>query len=313
MSCPYFEIQKSEDYDNVAEIIKADKEVKHFVRRRRYTPFDISNNSIQSAFNKNIRHSQSGYFKILCLFSVVSSIMIAISIYVMVVASPKEQIGLIAIPLTAFGIGILFGIFLFCHLKEFDFIKTCDDLFIVYDGEGNPCSVEISKKRIRVLHKNLLYIIKGKKIKKIGKERKLYYAYLNMYPQAVLDLGKYLDNSDRYMEPVLIPQIKYFSDGCCTLSFGERGPSQRRGKHNKTHVHPLLQHLHLCKYLFIINNELKLISMYSAVRENTMINFDALTFATVTESGNSAIKSLIKIARSNNQLEKILKQIDNSF
>lgn len=313
MSCPYFEIQKSEDFDNVAEIIKADKEVKYFVRQRRYTPIDISNNSIKLAFNKNIRHSQSGYFKVLCLFSVVFSIMLAISIYVMVASSPEERGGLLAIPLTAFGIGILFGIFLFCHLKEYTFIKMCDDLFIAYDGEGNSYSVEINNKHIRVLHKNLLYIIKGKKIKKIDKERKLYYAYLNMYPQAVLDMGKYLDNSDRNMEPVLIPQIEYLSNGCCTLSLGERGPSQRRGQHGKTHVHPLLQHLHFCKYLFTINNELKLTSVYSAARENTVINFDVLTFATVTESGNSAIKSLIKIAHSNNQFEKILKQIDNSF
>ncbi len=313
MSCPYFEIQKSEDFDNIAEIIKADKEVKHFVRRRRYTPFDLSNNSIKSAFDKNVRHSQSGYFKALCLLAVVSSIMIAISIYVMVAALPEERVGLIVIPLIAFGIGVLFGIFLFCHLKEFIFVKSCDDLFIAYDGKGKPYSVEIGKQRIRVLHKNSLYIIKGKKIKRISKERKLYYAYLNMYPQAVLDLGQYLDNSDRYMEPVLIPQIKYSLDGCCSLSIGERGPSQRRGKHNKTRVHPLLQHLHFCKYLFTINNEFKLISVYSAAREDALINFDALTFATVTESGNSAIKSLIKIASSNIQLEKILKQIDNSF
>lgn len=313
MSCPYFEIQKSEDFDNIAEIIKTDKEVKHFIRRRRYAPFDLSNNSIKSAFDKNVCHSQSGYFRVLCLLSVVSFIMIAISIYVMVATSPKERVGLVAIPLIAFGICALFGIFLFCHLKEFIFIKSCDDLFIAYDGKGNPYSVEISKQHIRVLHKNSLYIIKGKKIKRICKERKLYYAYLNMYPQAVLDLGQYLDNSDRYMEPVLIPQIKYSSDGCCSLSIGERGSSQRRGKHNKTHVHPLLQHLHFCKYLFIINNELKLISVYSAATENAVINFDALTFATVTESENSAIKSLIKIASSNNQLEKILKQIDNSF
>ncbi len=239
--------------------------------------------------------------------------MIAISIYNMVAALPEERVRLIAIPLTALGIGILFRIFLFCHLKEFTFINTCDDLFIAYDGEGNFYSVEISKKRIRVLHKNSLYIIKGKKIKKICKERKLYYAYLNMYPQAVLDLGKYLDNSYRYMKPVLVPQIKYSSDGNCTLSIGERGPSQRREKHSKTHVRPLLQHLHFCKYLFTVNNELKLISVYSAARENAVINFDALTFATVAESGNSAIESLREIAHANSRLEKTLKQIDNSF
>ena len=232
MSCPYFEIQKSEEFENVAEIIEADREVKHFVRRRRYTPFDISDSSIKSAFDKEIRHSQSGYFNVLRLFSIILTIMIAISIYVMIAAMPENRSGLIAIPITTLGIGIIWGIFLTCHIKEFTFIKTCDDLFIAYDGEGNPYSVEISKRRIRVLHKDSLYVIKGNKIKKIHKDRRLYYAYLSMYPQAVLDMGKYLDNSDRDMKPVLIPQIDYLSDGCCTLSFGARGKAQIKKSSN---------------------------------------------------------------------------------
>jgi len=72
--------------------------------------------------------------------------MIAISIYVMVAALPEERAGLIVIPLIAFGIGVLFGIFLFCHLKEFIFINACDDLFIAYDEIGNTYSVEIMMK-----------------------------------------------------------------------------------------------------------------------------------------------------------------------
>lgn len=313
MSCPYFEIQKSEDFENVAEIIGADKEVKHFVRRRRYTPFDVSDSNIKLAFDKDIRHSQSGYFGSLRLFSIILPIVIVISIYVMIAALPENRLGLIAIPLTAFGLGIIWGIFLICHLIEFAHIKTCDDLFIAYDDEGNPYSVEISKKRIRVLHKDSLYVIKGNKIKKIHKERELYYAYLNMYPQAVLDMGKYLENSDRYRKPVLIPKIEYLSDGYCTLSFGERGSAQKLGKHGRVHQHPLLQHLHFCKYIFTVNNELKLTSVYSAARENAVISYDALTLATVTESGDTAIETLRKIAGTNSQLEKTLKRIDNSF
>ena len=134
-----------------------------------------------------------------------------------------------------------------------------------------------------------------------------------MFPQAVLDVGKYLDNSDRVMEPVLIPQINYSSDGCCTLSIGERGPVQRSGRHNRVHKHPLLNHLHFCKYIFTVNNELKLTSVYSAARENAVISHDALTLATVTESGNTAIETLRKISGTNSRLEKTLRHIDNSF
>ena len=313
MSCPYFELQKSEDFENVAEIIGADIEVKHFVRCRRYTPSDVSDSSIKSAFDKDIRHSQSGYFDGLRLFSIILPIMIAISIYVMVAASPENRLWLIAIPLTTLGLGIIWGIFLVCHITEFAFIKLCDDLFIAYDAGGTPYSVEISKKRIRVLYKDSLYVIKGKKVKTIRNQRKLYYAYLNMYPQAVLDMGKYLDNSDRNMQPILIPEIGYLPNGCCSLSFGERGPVQRSGRHNRVHKHPLLNHLHFCKYIFTVNSELKLTSVYSAARENAVINYDALTLATVTESGEAAIETLRKISGTNSLLAKTLRAIDNSF
>lgn len=313
MSCPYFMIQKNKDFENFAEIIEADKEAKHFVRKRRYTPFDVSNSSIKSAFNQHIRHSQSGYFKGLRFFSIVFPIMIALSIYVMITALPENRSGLIAIPLTTLGVGILWGIFLICHLIEFAFITTCDHLFIAYNGAGSPYSVEISKQRVRILYKDTLYIIKGNKIKKINNERKLYYGYLNMYPQAVLDIGKYVDNSDKDEEPVLIPKIEYLPDGCCSLSFGERGNAQRVGKHRGSHRYRLLHHLHFCKYIFTVNAELKLISVYSAARENTVISHDALTLATVTESGNSAIESLRQIAISNSRIEKVLRYIDHSL
>lgn len=123
MSCPYFEIQKSEDFENIAEIIKADTEFKHFVRRRRYTPFDVSNGSIKSAFDKDIRRSQSGYFSVLRFFSIVFALMIVVSVTSIITASPENRLGLIAIPLTALGFGVIWGIFLVCHVTEFCFYK----------------------------------------------------------------------------------------------------------------------------------------------------------------------------------------------
>ena len=134
--------------------------------------------------------------------------------------------GLIAVPLTALVIGIIWGIFLICHIIEFSFVTSGDRLFIAYDGEGNPYSVEVGEKRIRVLYQNLLYVIKDKRIKKINNERKLYYAYLSMFPHSVLSMEKYVDNSDRSTEPVIIPSINYYDDGRCTLSFKEFRYSQ---------------------------------------------------------------------------------------
>ncbi len=65
--------------------------------------------------------------------------------------------------------------------------------------------------------------------------------------------------------------------------------------------------------IFTINSELKLDSVYPAARENAVISHDALTLATVTESGETAIESLRKIANSNSPPEKALGHIYNSF
>lgn len=325
MSCPHFEIQKNADFENIAEIINADNEPKHFIRQRTYTPVVLSDDNIRSAFGKKIRHSQSGYFSALRFLSIIFPLMIAVSIYVMVAAATEKRLSLLAIPMTALLFGILWGIFLFCHAVEFAFIKSVSDLFILYDKENKPCSVEISKKQIRVLYAGTLYVIKGKKIKTIRKERKLYYAYLNMFPQSVLDMGKYVDNSDTYLQPVLIPYINYLPDGSCALSFRLPGAlqlqnssaSRDKSDGGETYnIFPLLRRLtvwrrlHFCKYIFTVNNQLKLTSVYSAARENAVINYDALTLSTVTESGEEAIKTLKLTAIKSTRLAELLNNID---
>ena len=237
--------------------------------------------------------------------------MVAISLYTMIGAAPENRLGLIAIPITAFGFGVLWVIFLVCFAKEYRFVKSSDELFIAYDGDGNPYAVEVGKRRIRVLYKDALYIIKGKRTKTVHSERELYYAYLNMFPQSALNIGKYLDNSDRSMEPVLIPKIEYSADGCCTLSIGERGRVQRSGKHGRVHKYPLLHHLHFCKYIFTVNGELKLTSVHSAARESAAISHDILTLATVVERGDEALEALGKVAAKNCRLAEALGRIDN--
>lgn len=271
---------------------------------------------VRFAFDKKIRHSQSGFFDGLRFFSIVLPLMIAVSIYVMVTAKPENMTGLIAVPLTALVIGIIWGIFLICHIIEFSFVTSGDRLFIAYDGEGNPYSVEVGEKRIRVLYQNLLYVIKDKRIKKINNERKLYYAYLSMFPQSVLSMEKYVDNSDRSTEPVIIPSINYYDDGRCTLSFGEFRFSQTQSLpegYGSFYPKSLLRHLNFYKYIFTVNNELKITSVYSASRENAILGYDIVTFAELSESGDAAKETLRKIITANKLLENVLYKIDKSF
>ena len=215
---------------------------------------------------------------------------------------------------STFGIGIVWAIFLFCYLTEFAFVKSRDDLFIEYDKEGEPYSVEVSKKRVRALYRNLLYIIKGKKIKTIKSERKLYYAYLNMFPQCVLDMGKYVDNSDRSTEAVFIPDINYCEDGQCILSLGK--PAYKQNQNLPAGFEgfcpkSLLRHLNFYNYIFTVDNELQIISVYSAARQNAVIGYNVVTFAQRSEGGDAAKQALRNIAAKNKLLGNILYKIDN--
>ena len=137
-----------------------------------------------------------------------------------------------------------------------------------------------------------------------------------MFPQSVLSMEKYVDNSDRSVEPVIIPSINYYDDGRCTLSFGEFRFSQTQSLpegYGSFYPKSLLCHLNFYKYIFTVNNELKITSVYSASRENAIIGYDIVTFAELWESGDAAKETLRKIVTANKLLENVLYKIDKSF
>ncbi|MDE7373330.1 MAG: hypothetical protein K2N18_04625, partial [Clostridia bacterium] len=153
-----FEIEKSDDYENVVEIINADTEAKHFVRRRVYTPSSIDDDRVISEFEprKYIRHRDGGFIRALGSFLLSFLVFGAMSIYVGVTA-PDKLTDFIALFIVAGFMGALFVVFLIMHLSEHAFMNSTDDLFILYDRFGTPCSVEIRKNRARVLYKDTLY------------------------------------------------------------------------------------------------------------------------------------------------------------
>ncbi len=79
------------------------------------------------------------------------------------------------------------------------------------------------------------------------------------------------------------------------------------------HPKSLLRHLHFYKYIFTVNNDLKLTSVYSAARENAIISYDVVTFAEALESGDTAKEALKYKVKTNKLFESVLNKIENLF
>lgn len=80
-----------------------------------------------------------------------------------------------------------------------------------------------------------------------------------MFPQSVLSMEKYVDNSDKSAKPIIIPSINNFNDGRCTLSFGKieySSPQNLSAGFDNFYPKSLLRHLHFYKYIFTVNNNL---------------------------------------------------------
>ncbi len=309
VSNPYFEIEHNGDFDNIAEILNADNEPKAFFRRRAFAPFRVADDKdVMGVFDaKKSKHSEGTLFQAMLLSGVAFALLIAMSVLFIVTArTPEEIIGYTAVFIATAAFGAVFIVCAVCHFSEHAFVNSTDELFILYDREGVPCSVEISDKRVRVLYKDTLYVIKNSKVKPVANERKIYYAYLNMFPLSTLHMSRYTDNSDKtsYVAP-MTPSVTYLPDGTVRLSFGPY-KTLTLGDHS-TSILRGAQHVHFSKYIFEVNADMKLSAVYSGARESVTKSYHVMTYARVTERSERAMDKLNRIVRSNEKLAEVLK------
>ena len=306
-----FDVEKCDGYEDIVEIINADNEAKHFVRRRVYTPSSIADDRVISEFEprKHIRHRDGGFIKALGAFLLSFLVFGAMSIYVGVTA-PDKLTDFIALFLVAGFMGVLLILFFVLHLSEHAFMNSTDDLFILYDRFGTPCSVEIRKNRARVLYKDTLYVVKHGKVRKVQKEEKLYRAYLNLYPASVLDMEKYsgyICDSDKAPDAYVVSSVKsevsYMPEGTTRLSIANY---MSLGEHTSWHTRTN-KYLQFCKFLFVVDNELKIKSIYSAVSDEAFYDYSVLTLAEVRDTKLNAEAMLGQYSEKDRALKSLLK------
>lgn len=228
----------------------------------------------------------------------------------------KENLfGVIPLFVTTAVFGIAFIFFTYCHFYEHKSMTTDSHLFVVYDTNGLPCSIEIKYACIKVLYKNKLYLIKNGKVKEISASSKIYLAYLNMFPLAVMNIEQYvegLESFDASYDVSIVPNINYLSGGGCSVSLNIFKNREKNGKKKSRYLsqRSLNKFLHFSRYCLLIDKNLKLQSVYYSAKENNLLLNNIFTFANIVERGDSALESLRQFSNEHCLLEKVLKEIE---
>lgn len=311
MKTPYFELNKDKDFDSVARSIIDNKTALHFVRRRNILPENgiistLLDNDARGLFEegrernlKTFNNPAKSMYKWL-IVPAAFLMLLSVIIYHAVAGTFAKSDYDVGIMVLTFGLCfITFGISLYSliiYIRNFRFLKKSffkmDDLYVIYDSKGIPCSICVRGKSIKVLYKNTIYTIKNNKIKGVTQDNAVYRAYLNMLPWAVLDFDKFYPNERHRITngENFIPVQTYtylLKDKYCLGLNNTVFHSNFR----KTHA-AVNKPLQFTKYLFEFDENLQLQTLYSAANESFRFGLEYITKASIKEIGNTAVQEL---------------------
>ncbi len=177
-------------------------------------------------------------------------------------------------------------------------VEKYDELFNLFDKDGLPLCVSVCGDGARVLHADSLFLINAGKIKITHSPRKLYFAYLDMFPQSALNMSAFVPERKQYF---LAPENCLYDSVTTALTQGE---SKTYFSLNAARVGVTIWKLH--KILFELDNCRNVQTVYSAVGK-TYGKY--ATRAEVLNCGEEALSELEKTLVFNPHLEELLKGI----
>lgn len=172
------------------------------------------------------------------------------------------------------------------------------ELFNIFDKNGLPICVSVNGDSARILHGENLFLITAGKIKVTHNPRKLYFAYLDMFPQSALNMSAFVSKRKQYF---LAPENCLYDSVCTALTQGE---SKTYFSLNAARAGVQIWKLH--KILFELDISRNIETVYSAVGK-TYAKF--ATCAEVVNCGEEALTELKKTAAFNPRLEELLEGI----
>ncbi|MDE7306670.1 MAG: hypothetical protein K2N33_04705, partial [Clostridia bacterium] len=310
MKAPKFDLKFSDEAQVLSEIILADTQPKHYIRRRAYqsarTNTIIPDSSARKRFEdggkENIefrrifqRLRPQIYNVAMLHFFVLPAIFLlfaGVIIYYFVSGTIYSSNGIV--------VGILCGLVAFAMLcgcisysvvwvrrkKYFERVyQYLDDLYVLFDTEGNPCCVCIDGEKVRILHKQTLYKCSNKKVKTVTDPKRVYLEYLDLFPQSLLDMSSYVPERKHYAlapEPGSCP----WADICVVANETDRQVSLSANLSGKYSINFLWK---IRKLLIDLDKSYNIQKIYSC---NGKSFDDGITLATVRERGGDVYSVL---------------------
>lgn len=177
-------------------------------------------------------------------------------------------------------------------------VEKYGELFNLFDRNGLPICISVCGDSARVLHADSLFQITAGKIKVTHDPRKLYFAYLDMFPQSALNMSAFVPERKQYF---LAPENCLYDSVTTALTQGE---SKTYFSLNAARVGVTIWKLH--KILFELDNCRNVQTVYSAVGK-TYGKY--ATRAEVVNCGEEALSQLKLTAAFNPRLEELLEGI----
>lgn len=177
-------------------------------------------------------------------------------------------------------------------------VENYDELYNLYDKCGLPVCVSVSGGGTRILHTDSLYLIAADKVKITHNPRKLYFAYLDMFPQSALNMSGVVSGRKQYF---LAPENCPYDSVWTALT---QGGSKTYFSINAARSGVPIWKLH--KILFELDKDRNVQTVYSAVGK-TYGKY--VTCAEASGNGEEVFSELEKTTAFNPRLEELLKGI----
>ncbi|MDE7329901.1 MAG: hypothetical protein K2N30_02230, partial [Clostridia bacterium] len=220
MKAPYFELQADEETKTAAGFVLADTRPVKFKRRRALNClstlftvgdehtrrcFDEGKDTYKGAYNRRAYAKNVAiYFVLFPALFLIFTVIFAAIIFLGTLQTAMAEIPALLVLFLIFWVvsGGSAVVLAAWRIYKGKYLKSAfyhlDVVYVVHAKSGAPCIICAEQNRVRVLYGEKLTVILKNGEQTETNPKKVYLAYLDMFPQSALDMGAFVKDRKKY-------------------------------------------------------------------------------------------------------------------